>query len=208
MDRDRPAPLPSAYRRCDPVDEHLLLAAQRPLRDACEALHLALLCLESQDAEDSPGARHRVAAQARSFLAEAVTALNRARVYVPAVFSYTAPVIAASDPDPAAELARLHQLATRLLWYNHRFLPSRREAPLGPEDEAQLAVLVRALARTTRAARALQHAWVAGAAVVAVLAALLGPAASAVLLAGLVAIVCALQGLSGLRRAPALPEQI
>lgn len=205
MDPARPAL--SAYRRSDAGDDQLLLAAQRPLREAGDALSMALLCLESQDEEDSSAARQRTAAQARSFLGEAVTALNRARVYVPEVFSYTASVIAAGEADPAAELARLHQMTTRLVWYNHRFLPTRRQAPLRPEDEAQLAVLVRALARTTRAGRALRHAWLAGAATLAVLLPL-GPAAVALALAGFLALAWVMQVVSILRSSPALPERV
>src|SRR5690606_23801263 len=134
--------------------------------EACEAAKPALLTHESHDAEDSP---ERTVGQVRGFLAEAVNALNRARVFVPEVFSYTPSVIAASEPEPSIELARLQQMATRLLWYNHRLLPARPQSPLRPEDEAQLAVVVRALARTARAARALRHAWLAAALTLAVL---------------------------------------
>lgn len=187
----------SAYRRSDD-DELPLEIAARPLREACDALHLVLLCLESQVEEDSEATRQRVASQARSFLAEAVTALNRARVYVPEVFSYTSSVIAAAEADPAAELARLHQLATRLLWYNHRFLPARRVAPLGPEDEKQLDVLVRALSRTTRAARALRHAWLGAVALLALLLPF-GPAAVFTGLASMLALAWCMQAVSIVR---------
>lgn len=192
------------YRRCDP-DEALRGPVQRPLVEACDALHLALLCLEGQDSEDTPHGRLRTAAQARSFLAEAVASLNRARVYLPEVFTYTTSVIAASEPDPGAELARLHQIATRLIWYNHRLLPARREAPLSAKDEAQLAVVFRALARTARAGRALRHAWVAAAIALALLLPL-GPGAVSAGLAALLAIACTLQAAAALR--PALrPER-
>lgn len=194
----------SAYRRSEPDEESLVPAAQRPLGEACDALHLALLTLESQDAEDNP---ERAAAQARSFLAEAVNALNRARVFVPGVFSHTPSVIAASEPEPVAELARLHQIATRVLWYNHRLLPTRTQAPLQPEDEAQLATLVRALGRTARAARALRHAWLAAACTLAVLLPL-GPVAVFFGLVGFFALLWLMQAVSLLRSAPALPEQV
>lgn len=195
----------SAYRRSDD-DELPLLAAERPLREACDALHLVLLCLESQVEEDSDAARQRAAAQARSFLAEAVQSLNRARVYVPAVFSYTSSVIAAAEADPAAELARLHQLATRLLWYNHRFLPARRHTPLLPEDEKQLAVLVRTLARTARAARALRHAWLGAVALLALLLPL-GPAAVFTGLASMMALAWMMQAVAVVRDRVALAER-
>lgn len=196
-----------AYRRCDAGDDALPPAAARALREACEALHLAILCLEGQDTEDSPQARQRAAGQARSFLVEAARGLGRARVHVPEVFTYTPSVITAGEADPGAELARLHQLATRMLWYNHRLLPARREAPLRPEDEVQLALLVRTLARTARAARALRHAWIAGAALLAILLPF-GPAAVAGGLAVLLAMACTLQAVAALRAAPALPEQV
>jgi len=163
MTRSSP-PLPCAYRSNDRHDEHLQLAAERPLREALEALNLALLGLEgaSEDEERSVKARLRKAAAARSFLVEAALALGRARIYLPSIRSYSVPVIMAVEPDIDAELGRLHQLATRLLWYNHALLPARGQArPLRPEDEAQLAVLVRGLARTARIDRALRHTWLA-----------------------------------------------
>lgn len=194
----------SVYRRGEPDEGARGPGAQRPLSEACDALHVALLTLESQDAEDNP---ERTAAQARAFLAEAVNALNRARVFVPEVFSYTPSVIAASEPEPAVELARLHQMATRLLWYNHRLLPTRTPQPLRPEDEAQLATLVRALSRTARAARALRHAWLAAAAALAVLLPL-GPTAVVFGLVACFALVWLMQAVSVLRGAPALPERL
>lgn len=199
-----PRPQLSAYRRSEPADGALVPAAQRPLGEACDALHLALLTLESHDAEDSP---ERTVGQVRSFLAEAVNALNRARVFVPEVFSYTPSVIAAGDPEPSIELARLQQMATRLLWYNHRLLPARPQAPLRPEDEAQLAVVVRALARTARAARALRHAWLAAAVTLAVLLPL-GPAAVAIGLVSLFALAWIMQAVSMLRGVPVVPDQV
>lgn len=166
------SPLPCAYRSNDRHDEHLQLAAERPLREAGEALNLALLALEGpgEDEDHSVRARQRKAAAARSFLVEAARALGRARIYLPTIRSYSVPVIMAVEADVDAELGRLHQLATRLLWYNHASLPARGQArPLRPEDEAQLAVLVRGLARTARIDRALKHAWLALAASVAAL---------------------------------------
>lgn len=156
------SPLPCAYRSNDRHDELLQLAAERPMREAGEALNLALLALEGQgeDEERSVKARQRKAVAARGFLIEATTALGRAHVYLPTVRSYSIPVIMAVEPDIDTELGRLHQLATRLLWYNHSLLPARGQSqPLRPEDEAQLAVLVRDLARTARIDRAMKYAW-------------------------------------------------
>jgi len=187
--------LPCTYRSSERHDEHLWRAAERPLREAGEALHLAILSLEGQDGEepDAEGARMRQGAQARSFLVEAVRALGHARLYLPSIRIYSVPVILAVDPDLDAELARLHQLATRLLWYNHTLLPARLQArPLQPHEEVQLAILVRGLARTARTGRALRHAWLATAVMVAVVAPTLGIVAVSLVLATVVAAVAAL----------------
>jgi len=188
------SPLPCAYRSSERHDEHLRVAAERPLRAAGEALNLAILCLEEADEEDGLTGRQRRAAQARGFLVEASLALARARVFLPAIRGYSVPVIMAIDPEPEAELGRLHQIATRLLWYNHALLPARGQGrPLQPEEEAQLAVLVRGLARTARLDRALRHAWVGAAAAVAVLGPTLGLTAVALLMTAVVVLVAALQ---------------
>lgn len=188
--------LPCTYRSSERHDEHLWRAAERPLREAGEALHLAILSLEGPGDGEEPdleGARMRQGAQARSFLVEAVRALGHARLYLPSIRVFSVPVILAVDPDLDAELARLHQLATRLLWYNHAVLPARRQAhPLQPHEEAQLAVLVRGLARTARTGRALRHAWLATALMVAVVAPTLGIVAVSLVLATVVAAVAAL----------------
>jgi hypothetical protein len=106
----------------------------------------------------------------------------------------------AVEPDIEVELGRLHQLATRMLWYNHALLPTRGQgAPLQPEDEAQLATMVRGLARTARLDRALRHAWLCVAGSVAVLTPTLGLVAVAMLMATLVAMIAAVQ-LAGLLR--------
>lgn len=201
--------LSCAYRSSDRHDEHLRIAAERPLRAAGEALNLAILCLEddSEDESASLGARQRRAMQARSFLVEAVLALGRARIFVPSIRAYTVPVIVAVEPDIDTELGRLHQIATRLLWYNHTLLPARDQAsPLRPEDEAQLAVLVQGLARTARLDRALRHAWLCVAGAVAVLTPTLGLTAVAILMATVVVIAAALQ-LGRAIRPGAAPER-
>lgn len=202
-----PNALPCAYRSSERHDEHLQLAAERPLREAGEALNLAVLILEGQGEDDeTSGARQHKAAAARSFLVEAAQALGRARIYLPTIRSYSLPVIMAVEPDIDAELGRLHQLATRMLWYNHASLPARCQArPLRPEDEAQLAVMVRGLARTARIDRALRHAWLGVAASVAVVTPTLGLTAVAILLATVVMIAAALQ--LGRALTPVTPER-
>ena len=188
------SPLPCAYRSSERHDEHLRVAAERPLRAAGEALNLAVLCLEDADEEEGPAARQRRAAQARGFLVEASLALGRARVFLPAIRGYSVPVILAIEAEPEAELGRLHQIATRLLWYNHALLPTRGQAsPLRPEDEAQLAVLVRGLARTARLDRVLRHAWIGAAVAVAVLGPTIGITAVALLMTVVVMLVAAVQ---------------
>ena len=200
--------LTCAYRSSERHDEHLWLAAAHPLREAGEALSLAVLCLEDEGHDEaSIGAGLRRAAQARSFLVEAALALGRARIFVPKIRGYSVPVIMAVEPEIEVELGRLHQLATRMLWYNHALLPARGQGvALRPEDEAQLATLVRGLARTARLDRALRHVWIGVAATVAVLTPTLGMVAVAVLMATVVAVVAAVQ-LGWLLRPYVTPER-
>jgi len=197
-----------AYRSSERHDEHLWLAAAHPLREAGEALSLAVLCLEDEGQDESSvGARLRRAAQARSFLVEAALALGRARVFMPAIRGFSVPVIMAVEPEIEVELGRLHQLATRMLWYNHALLPARGQGvALRPEDEAQLATLVRGLARTARLDRALRHVWLGVAATVAVLTPTLGLVAVAMLMAMLVVVIAAVQ-LAGLLRPDLAPDR-
>lgn len=134
-------------------------AASSYLSAASDALSMALLTLGGHDHER--GDKIGRAEQARAFLVEAVTSLSRARIYLPGIRTHTLPVVMASERDPDAELARLHQIATRLLWHNHAYLPARLQAkPLAPEEEAQLAVVLRGLTRHARIDRALRYRWV------------------------------------------------
>jgi hypothetical protein len=127
------------------------------LADATEALNMALLTLSGPNGEDR-GDKWGRAQQARGFLAEAVTALSRARIYHPSIRTLSQPVLWAAAPTPDAELCRLHQIATRLLWQNHVVLPARSQgSPLPPEEEAALADVVRGLDRHAKIGRALRH---------------------------------------------------
>ncbi|MCX4245581.1 hypothetical protein [Paraliomyxa miuraensis] len=133
-------------------------AAARPhLEAAADALAMALLCLEDGDAH---GDRRWRAEQARGLLADAVISLSRARIYNPRIRTLALPLVMATEVRPEAELSRLHHIATRLLFQNHEHLPARLQAmPLGPEDEAQLAVVVRELGLAARLGQALRHRW-------------------------------------------------
>jgi len=131
----------------------------RLLQTAADALNLAVLTLGGQGADDR-GDKIRRVEQARSFLVEAVTALGRARVFVPKLRTQSLPVLLASEARPEAELARLHHIATRLLWQNHAYLPARSQAtPLPPEEERQLACVVADVTRSARIDRALRYRW-------------------------------------------------
>jgi hypothetical protein len=131
----------------------------RLLQTAADALNLAVLTLSGQGADDR-GDKIRRGEQARAFLVEAATALGRARVHVPKLRTQALPVLLASEARPEAELARLHHIATRLLWQNHAYLPARSEAtPLPPEEEAQLAVVVADVTRSARIDQALRYRW-------------------------------------------------
>lgn len=143
------------------------------LRDAAELLHMALLTL------DGPGegreAKEAKVATVNHLLVEAVTALGRARVYVPAVRTYAVNIVTNSERDPNRELDRLHEIATQLLWQNHAVLPARRQAqPLAPEDEAQLAAVVRELAVHAKIGHAMRHKWLVATALLGALAPMLG----------------------------------
>jgi hypothetical protein len=131
----------------------------RLLQTAADALNLAVLTLSGQGA-DERGDKMRRVEQARAFLVEAVTALGRARVFVPKLRTHSLPVLLASEARPEAELARLHHIATRLLWQNHAYLPARSQAtPLPPEEERQLACVVADVTRGVRIDRALRYRW-------------------------------------------------
>jgi hypothetical protein len=151
-------------------------AAHRHLSCAADALNMALLTLDGSP-DDGRDAKQGRAATARHFLADAAIALARARVYVPGVRTYAVNVVTATEPDIDRELARLHELTTQLVWRNHSILPARREAePLAPEDEAQLAAVVRELATHARIDRAMRHKWLVATALFGGLAPVLGVA--------------------------------
>jgi hypothetical protein len=153
-----------AYR--DTVADRLSARAQRHLQAASDALSMALLSLAGDD--NDRGDKWSRADAARNFLAEAVTELSRARIYNPRVRTHAVPVLLTIESAPDAELHRLHQIATRLLWQNHMHLPARLQAkPLAPEEEAQLAVVFAGLARNARIDRALRYKWAAMAVAVA-----------------------------------------
>ena len=143
---------------------------------ADDALNMALLTLEGSP-DDGWESKSRRAASARNLLAEAAHHLARARVYVPGVRTFAVNVVTSSEPDVDRELVRLHGLTTQLLWRNHAIWPARAVGqPLAPEDEAQLAAVVRVLATHARIDRAMRHKWWVAAAVFGVLAPVLGVA--------------------------------
>lgn len=146
------------HYRVEASDGELSAAARAHLRDAADALSMALLTLSGDD--DERGDKWRRATQARGFLAEAVTALSRARIYIPNIRTHTVPVLLNGEASPDAELERLQQISTRLLWRNHAYLPVKVQAkPLPPEEEAQLAVILAGFARSNRIGRALGYKW-------------------------------------------------
>ena len=163
--------LQHSYRHLGP-EAHA--AAERHLSAAADALHMALLTIEGSS-DDERTAKHSRVATARHILAEAVTALARARVYVPGIRTYAVNVVTNSEPELDRELARLHELATQLLWRNHGFLPARVQAqPLAPEDEAQLAAVVREIGISNRIDRVMRHKWLIATAVFGLLAPAVG----------------------------------
>jgi hypothetical protein len=181
-----------AYR--DTIADRLSARAERHLQAASDALSMALLALAGDDHDR--GDKWSRADSARNFLAEAVTELSRARIYNPRIRTHAVPVLLSIESSPDAELRRLHQIATRLLWQNHMHLPARLQAtPLAPEEEAQLAVVFAGLARNARIDRALRYKWSALAIAIAA-----GGAAFGLPVVGAVAGVAAL-GLAAVRAA-------
>jgi hypothetical protein len=163
--------LQNSYRHLGP-EAHA--AADRHLSVAADALHMALLNIEGS-VDDERTAKHSRVATARHLLVEAVTALARARVYVPGIRTYAVNIVTNSEPEIDRELARLHEFAKQLLWRNHSFLPARTQAqPLAPEDEAQLAAVVRELGLQARVARVMRHKWLIATAVLMLLAPTVG----------------------------------
>ncbi|NVB41826.1 hypothetical protein G6O69_28595 [Pseudenhygromyxa sp. WMMC2535] len=163
--------LQRSYRHLDPAQVD---AARHHLHNADDALNMALLTLDGSEDEHREAKQAR-AATARRLLAEAVTSLARARVFVPGVRTYTVSVVTTGEREIDRELLRLHELATTLLWHNHSVLPAQRQAqPLTPEDEAQLAAVVGNLNAQARLDRAMRFKWLVGAALCSVLAPALG----------------------------------
>jgi hypothetical protein len=165
--------LQQSYRHLGPEDH---AAAERHLSVAADALNMALLTIEGSP-DDGHAAKQSRVTSVRHFLVEAVLALARARVYIPGIRTYAVNVVTHSEPEIDRELARLHELATQLLWRNHSFFPARVQAPpLAPEDEAQLAEVVRELATQARIDRAMRHKWLVVAALFGLLAPVFGVA--------------------------------
>lgn len=163
--------LQNSYRQLGPEGH---AAAERHLSVAADALNMALLTIEGST-DDERTAMHSRVANARHILVEAVTSLARARVYIPGIRTYAVNIVTNSERELDRELARLHELATQLLWRNHSFLPARTQAqPLAPEDEAQLAAVVRELGIHARIDRVMRHKWLIATAVFGLLAPAVG----------------------------------
>ena len=190
------------YRGASDRDEQ----AGEHLSAASDALSLALLSLGGS-ADETRGERLRRGEQARSFLVEAVTALSRARIYVPGIRTYSLPFVMAGEESPDAELARLHQIATRLLWQNHAYLPARIQAkPLAPEEEAQLAVVLEGLSRHARMGRAARYRWTGAICGMAAVGCILGYTALALCLGSLAVVSSVWRTVRRGKPAYALPE--
>jgi hypothetical protein len=132
---------------------------EQHLAAAGDALNIALLCLDGSTDESRAAKLARIF-HARHLLVEATTELARARVHVPDIRTYALPVVMNAEADVDAELRRLHQLTTRLCWYNHEHLPQKTvAAPLSDEDERQLAEVVRGLGSSARFESLVRHKW-------------------------------------------------
>ena len=173
MNDRSPASDLSAYR-FDAAGDGVGSRASRHLQDAADALNMVLLTLEGS-ISDSRGEKRQRATRVRDLLVEAVTALSKAHVYVAGVRTYAVPVVMSSLQDVDAELGRLHQLTSQLLWNNHRFLPGRVAAtPLSPDDERDLERMVEGLKVQARIERAMRYRWLGGGVALAAFAPALG----------------------------------
>ncbi|MEE9382215.1 MAG: hypothetical protein V3V08_02225 [Nannocystaceae bacterium] len=152
--------LTRTYRFDTPSAEGDGHQVHRHLQDANDALAMALLSLEGGRADDSLHDRNNRAAKARGLLAEAVTALSRAKVFVPGIHTFSVPAVMASIRGVDGELSRLHQLAATLTVRNHALLPTRHQAqPLSPDDEAQLKRVFEGLKLHSKLARVARYRW-------------------------------------------------
>lgn len=149
---------------------------RRDLVAARDALDLALWTLDTR--AKTRRELEELNERALDCLLEATQALSRARVHHPAIRSLNRPVLLAGHRDPRVERGRLRDAADRLLWWNHESLPARAKViPLGPEDEAQLARVHRALAGHRRLAGLSRHRWFMAFAVAGALTPVFGAAA-------------------------------
>jgi hypothetical protein len=162
------------YRRDAAGDAPSAPVVARHLRDAADALQMAVIGLDGHRDADRPEKLAR-AARVREQLAEAVTALSRARIHVAGLHTYSVPAVMAVQPSADDELARLHQLTHKLLWHNHHYLPPRAQGtPLTAEEEKQLDRFHRGLRRQARIARVGRYQWLAAALVLVALGPQLG----------------------------------
>ncbi len=189
--RSSSPPSSLSFYRADPAGERGISEVVRPhLARAGEALHVALLNLTGDASERSEATLEAQAAQARASLLEAALALGTARVHIPSIRTYSPAVVMSSERRIHAELSRLYQLATQLQWWNLHLLPARRQAlALAPEDEAQLAVVMRGLARNAKIDRLLDYGWLPLMIVLAALGPLYGAPLFTVVVAGLAAVI-------------------
>lgn len=162
------------YRR-DARGTALDLRVERHLSEAADALHMAVLALDGGHADDTRSEKRMRAARAREQLVEAVSHLSRARIYVAGIRTYAVPAVMATQPNADDEIARLHQLATWLLWHNHAYLPPRSQGtPLSPEEEKQLDLVYRGLRRHARIDRIMRYQWLGAATLLVALTPVLG----------------------------------
>jgi hypothetical protein len=167
--------LAPSYRAAALGDSALDVSVQRYLSEAADALHMAVLALDGGHVDDTRSEKRGRAARAREHLVEAVRALSRARIYVAGIQTYAVPAVMAVQPNADDEIGRLHQLVTRLLWHNHKYLPPRSQGtPLSPEEEHQLDLVYRGLKRHARIERVTRYQWLAAAAVMVGLTPVLG----------------------------------
>lgn len=136
--------------------------AQLFLRQAGDAIHMAILTIAHHVGEEGrQKLTHRIE-RVQEYLVDACKALSRAKLYVAGLWTYAPEVILNQDPDPEREIARLNRITTILSMRNHAHLPkSRAVIPLSDQEEAQLIAVSQEVSPRLRAHRVSTVIWTA-----------------------------------------------
>lgn len=136
--------------------------AQLCLRQAGDAIHMALMTIAHHVGEEGRARLTQRIARVQEHLIDACKALARAKLYIAGLWTYAPEVILNQDPDPEREIARLNRITTTLSMRNHAHLPATRKViPLSDQEEAQLVAVSQEVSPRNRAQRVRTVAWFA-----------------------------------------------